>query len=157
MNVLNDFPTIPSDFLDPIRAADPRFPDSILEAIDSKNDDEIKDACTNIIRIQEEYGEFDFQSIEKWFEKPHFIVLELLELLRICGLERFTAIKDDIDKLFTFSEDKLSLRDLYSEDYSPEDIIAGMLGSLSHGRKTYPEAYKDVVADIVKKTRTITL
>lgn len=32
-----------------------------------------------------------------------------------------------------------------------------MLGSLSHGRKTYPESYKDVVRDIVQKTGIITL
>lgn len=32
-----------------------------------------------------------------------------------------------------------------------------MIGSLSHGRKTYPESYKDVVRDIVKKTGIITL
>lgn len=72
-------------------------------------------------------------------------------------MERFDALRGDIDRLFTLSDEKLSLRDIYSEGYLPESIVAGMLGSLSHGRKTYPECYRDVVVDIVEKTRVITL
>lgn len=63
---------IPSDFLDPIYAQDPGFPESIVEIIASREDEEIEELCGGIVQIQTEFNKFDFQSVAKWFEKRNF-------------------------------------------------------------------------------------
>lgn len=158
MDMLRPPSHIPDDFRKIIYSNNPDFPRKIFDIVASEDEEKIEELCEWILFIQENFWkDFDFWSIASWFENEHFHIQELIDFLWAYWLPRFITLKPKIIELLKLSENKMSFADIYKEWYNPEEVLSGMIWSLSHGRKTYPESYKDVVRDIVKKTGVITL
>lgn len=158
MRMKNTFSHVPDDFKELIYRHNPNFPKKIFDILAWKEDEQVEKICKWIIFIQENFWKnFDFWSIDSLFESEHFDIQELIDFLWNYGLQRFLTLKPKIMQLSKLSQNKMSLVDIYKEWYEPEEVLTWMIGSLSHGRKTYPESYKDVVRDIAHKTGIITL